>query len=192
VRNKRKQAAGERRKPRKATPAYLRNWALHYLERYASSSAHLRRLMLVKVARSAAAHGTDAASGRDEVDKLIRSLEATGLLDDGAYAGAKAQALHRRAQSARAIRSALAAKGIAADLIAEALEVLGEEAEAPELSAALAYARKRRLGPYRAAGARSDAREKDLAALGRRGFDYDLARRVIDAQDPRQLEAEAD
>ena len=34
-------------------------------------------------------------------------------------------------------------------------------------------------------------REKDLAALGRRGFGYDLARRVIDAGDLAELEDEA-
>ena len=36
------------RGPRQATPKYLRNSALYYLERYASSSAHLRRLLLAK------------------------------------------------------------------------------------------------------------------------------------------------
>jgi regulatory protein len=47
---------------------------------------------------------------------------------------------------------------------------LQEEAAEPELAAALAYARRRRLGPYRSPAARTDLREKDLAALGRQGF----------------------
>ncbi len=34
-------------------------------------------------------------------------------------------------------------------------------------------------------------REKDLAALGRQGFGYDLARRVIDMKDVSDLEREA-
>ncbi|MCH8999434.1 MAG: hypothetical protein IID48_14400 [Proteobacteria bacterium] len=60
---KRHKAAPNRRSPREATAKYLRNSARYYLDRYATSSAHLRRLLLDKVARSARAHGTDAAAG---------------------------------------------------------------------------------------------------------------------------------
>jgi len=70
-----------RRAPRRATPQYLRAAALHYLERYATSAAHLRRLLVRKVARSAAAHGTDDAEGLRAVDALIADLLRLGLLD---------------------------------------------------------------------------------------------------------------
>lgn len=178
-----------RRGPRKATADYLRNSALHYLERYATSSAHLRRLLMVKVARSAAAHETDAEAGAAEVEALIRRLEGQGLLDDAQFAQARARSLHRRGNSARAIRGALAEKGVPAETIEAALDALVEEIGEPDLAAALRYARRRSLGPYRAAPARAEMREKDLAALGRRGFGYDLARRVIDAEDTDDLEA---
>ncbi len=52
-------AQNKRQGPRKATPKYLRNSALYYLGRYAASSGHLRRLLQVKVTRSARAHDTD-------------------------------------------------------------------------------------------------------------------------------------
>jgi regulatory protein len=185
----------QRRGPRKATPKYLRNSALYYLERYASSSAHLRRLLLAKVARSARAYDTDpemeAEKGTNAVEALIAELLGAGLLDDARYAGERARILHRRGASARAIRAGLRAKGIEAGDIEHALAGLREEAAEPELAAALAYARKRRLGPYRDASARDDRREKDLAALGRKGFGYDLARRVIETDDLAELEDEA-
>ncbi len=186
----------KRRGPREATPKYLRNSALYYLERYASSSGHLRRLLLAKVARSARAHGSDPEKGAAAVEALIAELLGAGLLDDARYAGERARVLHRRGASARAIRAGLMAKEIAADDIERALTGLREEAAEPELAAALAYARRRRLGPYRAAGAREgrrekDLREKDLAALGRQGFGYDLARRVIETDDLAELEDEA-
>jgi regulatory protein len=183
--------ARRRRGPRRATPKYLRNSALYYLERYASSSAHLRRLLLAKVARSARAHGTDPEAGAAEVEGLIAELLGAGLLDDARYAEGRALGLFRRGASARAIRSALLAKGVAPDLIERALEALRAEAAEPELAAALAYAERRRLGPYRSPLARAAMREKDLAALGRQGFGYDLARRVIDAKDVSELEEEA-
>ena len=179
------------RGPRKVTPKYLRNSALFYLERYPSSSAHLRRLLLAKVVRSARAHGTEAEEGAVAVDALIVDLLDAGLLDDARYAGERARTLYRRGASARAIRAGLRAKGIEADDIDRALAGLCEEAAEPELAAALAYARRRRLGPYRAVDARESRREKDLAALGRKGFGYDLARRVIETDDLAELEDEA-
>ena len=177
--------------PRRTTPSYLRNSALHYLERYASSSAHLRRLLLAKVERSARAYGTDREAGKVAVDALIQDLLDKRLLDDTRYAAERAQALHRRGASARAIRGQLLAKGVASELIEHALTTLHAEVGNPELAAALAYARRRRLGPYRSPEARAATRERDLAAFGRQGFDYDIARRVIDAVDLAELEDEA-
>jgi regulatory protein len=190
----RKAAPGRRgrgRGPREATAKYLRNSALHYLDRYASSSAHLRRLLLAKVARSARAHGTDPQAGAAAVEALIAEFLGAGVLDDARYAEDRALILFRRGASARAIRGALLAKGVASELIEPALERLGAEAAEPELAAALAYARRRRLGPYRSPQARAAMREKDLAALGRRGFGYGLARRVIETRDVSELEQEA-
>jgi regulatory protein len=180
-----------RRGPRKATAKYLRNSALYYLDRYAASAAHLRRLLTLKVERSAGAHGTDPAAGRSAVDGLIAEFLDNGLLDDVRYARERTRSLHRRGASARAIRSRLAAKGVDREVIDEALSRLRDEAAEPELAAALTLARKRRLGPYRPAGTRAQERERDLARLGRQGFGYDTARRVIDAEDPMELEEEA-
>ncbi len=180
-----------RRGPREATPGYLRNSALHYLGRYESSAAHLRRLLLAKVRRSARFHGTERAAGEACVEELIAEFLEGGLLDDARYAEGRTLVLYRRGNSARAIRAGLSHKGIDAELIEQALAKLAAQAADPELAAALAYARRRRLGPYRSPEARPAARERDLAALGRRGFAYALARRVIEARDTRELEEEA-
>jgi regulatory protein len=68
-------------------------------------------------------------------------------------------------------------------------QVRDEMAE-PDLAAALTFARRRRLGPYRSAANRVEHRERDLAALGRQGFPYEVARRVIEADDAAALEDE--
>ena len=180
-----------RRGPKKATPAYLERAALYYLDRYAAPSAHLQRLLMAKVARSARAHGTDPEAGAAAIEALIARLIQAGLLDDQAYAMARARSLHRRGGSAYAIRGKLASKGVEAALIDEALAALAEQAAEPELAAALAFARRRRIGPFRSESIRATHRDKDLAALGRQGFSIHLARRVIDAEDLEQLEAEA-
>ncbi len=174
----------------KATPETLERAARAHLERYAASAEHLRRLLLARVARSARVHGTDPEAGAAAVDAIVaRHLEA-GVLDDAAYAAGQVRRLHRTGASARAIRWKLSAKGVDPGLIAEALQALEAEAADPELEAALNYARRRRLGPFRPAPDRGARRDKDLAALDRRGFDLEVARRVIDADDPATLERE--
>ena len=60
-----------RRGARRVSAEYLDKAALYYLERFASSTANLRRVLMRKVARSAAAHGTDAAEGARLVDAHI-------------------------------------------------------------------------------------------------------------------------
>ncbi len=180
-----------RRGPRKVSERYLRNAALYYLQRYASSAANLERVLMRKVTRSAEAHGTSVEEGRTWVATLIAEFQRLGLLNDGAYAEARARTLHRRGASTRLVRARLAETGVGSEDIDHALAALAGELDAPELAAALNYARRRRLGPYRPAAERAAKRERDLAALGRQGFPLDLALRIVDAEDPAALEEEA-
>lgn len=186
---RRGQRRGQRKGPRKATPKSLENAALYHLERFASSAENLRRVLLRRVERSARAHGTDREEGAAAVDDIVRRFVASGLLDDRAYAAARAGTLHRRGASARKIRASLMQKGLSPDDIEAALESLQDEAEDPEFAAAVTLARRRRLGPFRPAADREARREKDLAALARAGFGYDIARQIIEAPDIEALEA---
>ena len=185
----REQRSRQRRKgPKKATARYLENAALYHLDRYATSRAHLGRLLMRRVERSARVHGTDREEGATQVEAILDKLTRNGLLDDKSYAETRARSLHRRGGSARGIRADLAAKGVAPDFVESALRGLRENSFDPETEAAIVYARKRRLGPYRAAEQRPEKRERDMAALGRKGFGYDLVRRIIDAESPDALE----
>jgi regulatory protein len=179
-----------RRKPRKITPDSLGRIALHYLERYATSSENLRRVLTRRVRRSAEAHDADPDEQMPHVDALIVRYQQAGLLDDQAYARMRAESLHRRGTSGRMIRMKLAAKGVASDAIDDALESLSELVANADLSGACNYARRRRIGPWRLRD-RADYRDRDLAALARQGFSYNIARKIIDAEDTEMLEAEA-
>ncbi|MGO1119847.1 regulatory protein RecX [Rhodovibrionaceae bacterium A322] len=182
-----------RKEPKKATPQYLERYALWYLERYASSCENLRRSLRRKVALSARAHGTDPQEGEEAIESLIDKLRRIGALNDEVYARGRVQTLHRRGASERAIRQKLAAKGLGEQDISKALEELREEQRGdPEMLAALAYTRRRRLGPYRPEDKREGLKERDMAALARQGFSYDLVRRIMEAGDLEDLEALAD
>lgn len=173
---------------KRVTPQYLENSALHYLERFASSTANLRGVLMRKVQRSAQAYGDDPEEGAGWVDALIERYVRANLLNDDTYAQMRTESLHRRGASTRAIAQKLAAKGINRDGADKALETLREDVGPNvDLTAALALAKRRRLGVYRLPEARAAHRDKDMAALGRAGFGYDVARRVVDAEDPADL-----
>ncbi len=177
-------------KPRRAVTAQsLDNAALHYLGRFASSSANLRRVLLRKVAR-ASESGDEAQAGASLIEDLIQRYLRSGLLDDRAYAAQAAASLARRGASRFSIGGRLGQKGVARELVKAALAAL-DEAGGSELAAACALVRRRRLGPYRAEGARAEWRQKDLATLARAGFGLDLARRVLAAATAEALEAMA-
>jgi regulatory protein len=167
----------ERRPPRKVTLAYLERAAMAYLERHASSSENLRRVLRRKVEKRCRLRGEDPAEFHGTIDDVVARSVRSGLVDDSRYADARVASLRRRGGSRRAIQAKLSAKGVDREIIAAALA--GEPDD--ELTAAHALARRRKLGPYRA-GERAASRERDMAALARGGFAFEIARRVIDGE----------
>lgn len=180
----------QRRLPRQPTPERLQARALRYLERYATTAAHLRRVLLRGALRDAQALGIDAERVRVDVDAIVDRASAAGLVDDRLFALTLARRLAAWGRSPARIRAALAAKGLTESAVAEALHRLQEEGSDPELAAAIAFARRRRLGPWRPTGSRAEHRAQDLGALGRAGFGYRAARVVVEAEDPESLEDE--
>lgn len=180
----------KRRLPKPATAARLEKAALAHIDRYATSVANLRAVLMRRVERSARLHGTDRAEAAAWVDAIIAKLLDRRLLDDTAYAQMRANSLHRSGASRRKIAGMLRQKGVGRDDIEAALAVLADEYGDSDMVAACNYARRRRLGPYRPHAARADRRERDLAALARAGFGYDVARRVIEARSAEELEAD--
>ncbi|HYD29662.1 MAG TPA: RecX family transcriptional regulator [Azospirillaceae bacterium] len=174
-----------RKPPKRVTAPYLEAAALHYLERFAASTAGLRRVLMAKVDRSAHAHGTNREDGARIIEDLIRKFQRLGYLNDAEFARARAASLHRRGASTRAIREKLATKGVDSDAVDAALAEVAQDTDGEvDVAAAVALARRRRLGPFRDPAKRDELRDKDLAALARAGFSYDIARRVVDADDP--------
>ena len=179
---------GARRPPRPATPERLHKAALHYLERYASSTENLRRVLQRRIERSARLHGTDRSEAETWIEPIIGRLTELGLLDDRAFAEGRAISLHRRGASLRKIAGTLRQKGLGDEAIDDALRKLTEEAPAADFAAAVRLARRRRLGPWRDPALRGERRDRDLAALARAGFSFDLASRVVDAETPDALD----
>lgn len=161
----------------------LERWALYYLGRYASSAENLRRVLMRRARRHSpqTAHQVSAL-----IDALVVRYRGAGLLDDAAYAAGRVQSLHRRGDSLQAIRARLAAKGVAASDVAEAVSGLRSAAADPDLGAACAFARRRRLGPYRRSAA---DHVRELGAFARAGFNRRVAEAVLACADVEAVEA---
>lgn len=178
-----------RREPRPAGPAparaSLHEAALNHLARFAATEAGLVRVLDRRIdrwSRRAAGEGVETeaavAAARQAAREVARALAGSGVVDDAAYAASRARSLARAGRSRRAIGAHLASKGVAAETAREALP----EPEA-ELAAALAYARRRRLGPFRPISdnpeADADARRREIGALARAGFPQPVATRAL-------------
>ncbi|MBX9934587.1 MAG: RecX family transcriptional regulator [Methylobacterium sp.] len=173
--------------PKPVTSAYLERAALHYLERYSASVSMLRRTLARRVQKRCRLRGEDPAAFADLVEATVTRAVSAGLVDDSRFTEARIASLRRRGASSRAVSAKLSAKGIAREIVAAALERERDAAEegdgaAIEEDAARAYARRRRLGPWRQPHLRSQQRDRDLAAMARAGFPYSLASRIVDAE----------
>ena len=176
------------RGPREVTEKRLNNVALHYVSRYSATTDSLRKVLMRRIEASARAHGTDPRVGAIWIETLIIRFQALGYLNDRAYAANRARSLLARGNSTRAVAMKLREKGISVEDIEVAFEAAREDMSDLNLAAAAALARRRRLGPYRLDVAREEHRDRDLAALARAGFSYDVARRIIEAKTVNILE----
>lgn len=163
------------------TAEQLREQAVRHVDRYRPTASQLLRVLRRRLQK----HGGDLTLA----DRVVAGLVACGVLDDARVAADWVTSLHRRGIPARAIRTRLLQKGLAADVIAGALARLDEVPGEPDLAAAVAYARRRRLGPFRL-DERELRRQRDLASMARAGFPFGICRRVVDARDVQALEDE--
>ncbi|WNG41885.1 RecX family transcriptional regulator [Archangium violaceum] len=168
-----------KKQPRKVSPRYLENAALHYLKRYSATVSQLKRVLLRKVDRSLRVHGGERTEALGWVDALVEKLVRNGLINDQAYAETKAHSLRASGRSARVIAQKLKLKGVSTEVVAQ--KVAQATAEVSEDAAARIWARKKRLGPFRRdPSTRKDNRQRDLAAMARAGFPFAMAKKIID------------
>ena len=176
-----------KRSPRAITATYLQSAAASYLERYPSSAEKLRRILQRRVAKARLLEAPVMDDAEQAIEAIIAKFVGAGVVDDKSFAETKVRALHRRGTSGRLMRHKLKAAGIDDETLDRALTGLDQEldgdAAAREWQAAMALARRRRLGPFRKAEERTEHRMRDLAAMARAGFDYALAKKVIDSKE---------
>lgn len=167
-----------RKEVRAAQPldaAALERLALRYVERFATTRGRLRTYLARKI-RERGWDGDRDGEGADP-EALAEKLAELGYIDDRAFGEARAGAMGRRGLGERRVAGALHAAGIGEHDRA----ALAPAIEARAVETALAFARRRRIGPYADAPADRLLREKQIAAMVRGGHDFALARRIAQA-----------
>lgn len=175
--------AREHKKLRKLTAKRIENIALHYLGRYASTEAHLARILENRVGKHAYKGGDVPHETGDWIRAVVQKAVRLELVDDRAYARGRLASLRLKGFGKRRIRADLRHKGVPPEIIDEAMTEEGADDE-DEFGAALRFARRRRLGPYRLEGTRNidpaKIQQRALGALARAGFDYAVAKRILE------------
>ena len=161
------------RVPRPLDAAGLNGLALAYLGKYATTRHKLRTYLARKLSERGW-DGEDAAP----IDAVVARCAELGYVDDAVFAEARGAALLRRGYGAQRVAAALRGAGIDSETAAPVRETAQEAA----LEAALAFARRKRIGPFATEPADPDQRRRHLAALLRAGHPFDIARRVAFAE----------
>lgn len=194
------EARQKKRKPRAPnadpgaapTRASLHEAALSYLARGAASADSVAKTLQRRIgnwARRATRAGRDSeavahdmAAARELIAVIVGRLGEVGLVNDTAFAETRAKRMSSAGRSRRAISAHLKQKGVDAATVREAVPNDGST----ELAAAIAFARKRRLGPFardtEEVASRDDKRAAERKALGtmaRAGFDFSVCERVL-------------
>ena len=173
-------------KPRPAgpppSPSRLQEAALRHLTRYAATEIGLTRVLDRRIDRWARQAGTEGEVDPDAIRQakqdaraVTAALVEAGAVDDAAFAQARARRLTQAGRSSRAVSAHLAARGVEGEL---SQSVLPQDPER-EVAAALVYARKRRLGPFRMSEDGPDQRRRALGAMARAGFGHGTAEQVM-------------
>jgi regulatory protein len=165
-----------------------RLWAvsLRYLQRFSASVEMLRRVLDRRLRPALLAEMISPEEAEKRREAVIQRAASVGYLDDARFTEGRVAALLRQGKSPRMITETLRGKGVAS---ASVSAVLAATAAATEediaVTAARAFARRRRLGPYRVRPS-DDPRqsEKDLASLLRAGHSLNIARQIVTASDP--------
>ena len=169
-------AAGRvKKEPDPLTRLKVEQMALAYVNRFDCTATKLKRHLAERVRKQGGHENAEAW-----IAELVERYLSSGVLNDARFAKNLATQLTTRGKSSRMISQKLAMRGVPSEVAQDLMTARRQDEPNAELDAARAFARKRRLGPYRDAENRAEYRQKDLAALARQGFSFDTAKKALE------------
>ena len=162
---------------KKITPQRLKNIGLYYLKRFESSVENLRSVLQKRVNQYAKENPEfNKQEAYQWVENVLAEFEKLHYLDDERFTEIKVRHYLAVGKPARYIQNKLREKGVANAQIDEMLDDFGYNQQ----EMALKLAKRKKIGPFRPnEEARKLNRQKDMAALIRAGFDYDVVAEIM-------------
>lgn len=171
------------KKPRPITEKRLENIALFYLERFASSSDNLRFILQRRCKKSSHPDDIPQDQQNKAIENIINRFERLGYLNDTLYAESLIPTLYRQGKSKTIIIQTLRQKRVPPFIIDQEIEKFYHEEEShDDYQAALVYAKKKKIGPYRPQESCSidhKQYQKEMARMARRGFSFDIIKQIL-------------
>lgn len=162
------------------TKARLKNVALYYLERFESSENNLADVLKRRVDKYVFEnkdYNPEEAYGW--IREIVAECSKNNYVNDERFATFKISSYLNAGKSKRYIEQKLKQKGIDASVISK----IFEETEYSEYDTAMDFTRKKKIGAFRKdEESRIANRQKDLATLVRAGFNFDVAKDVLDIE----------
>jgi len=159
----------------------LRELALRYVGKYATTRAKLREYLTRKIRERGWAE-----SGEPDLEALAARFAELGLIDDAAFALAKSRSLSARGYGKRRLADQLRRAGVDDADGADASAHADDEA----VDAALRLAQRRRIGPFADVAADPAQREKWIAALVRAGHGFTLANAIARLKPDQEIDVD--
>lgn len=155
--------------------SFFYNYSLFYLEKWDNSEEGLRNALKKKLFRLAK---EDPEIIYDNclnfIEEAISKIKTQGLINDKYYAQRLFEREKNKGSSNRKIETKLFQKGISPEIAKQILKENDQTSD--ELSRAVIFAKKNKLGIY---NRKETDKQKQLAKMGRNGFSFEIANRVI-------------
>lgn len=173
----------------------LRDLALSYVARFATTAARLEAYLARKLRERGIAPDAEGRVREPDIPSLVTRLIELGYVDDDAYARSRSRDLTQRGYGKRRVEQALWAAGVE-----EQARANNAPGEAAGRRAAMMLARKRGFGPFSKgmsdspyegspdADAARKRREKQVAAMLRAGHLYEHVQFIFEATEPEVVE----
>lgn len=154
---------------------WARNAAFHYVERFATSEANLRRVMERKVAsKKRRGNLPEDVDASEAITKAIAFLVENGLVNDTSFADMKTRSGQSKGKSRSRIVRELSAKGIDRE-IAEA-----STNDIDDFHQAIRHAQRKRIGPFRNCELNDKIKRREFGSFARAGFPPPIFMKVLE------------
>lgn len=164
---------------KKITYQRLYNITLYYLSRYDACAGKVRDMLKRRLQRISLEGQEIPSEAHQWIEQVIMRMIELGYVNDKRYAENQFRRLSEAGKSARFITMKLMQAGVDPSVI----EVVFQADEYDDLERAKALVSRKKIGYFRPQSERLEYFKKDLMMLGRAGFSYETARKVLQEND---------